>query len=216
MKNKKSVIIATALIAVCLFAGILIIHNTQSKNEYTLESIHNEYVQSDNSIVATVNGADITSKQVCLVKYSYHTNNAVDKAIEQTAIVQLAKQSGFSLNKSDLDKETKYIESAYESLNLPNSEDNLKFKEELKRNHLEMATSIKFQEQIKTQISEQSFSCDNEKINKKYDKYKKVYNEWENGGKESKRLYNKAWSLRKDIAQDYIDYMIKQFKIEKY
>ena len=112
MKNKKSVIIATALTAVCLFAGILIIHNTQSKNEYTLESIHNEYVQSDNSIVATVNGADITSKQVCLVKYSYHTNNAVDKAIEQTAIVQLAKQNGFSLNKSDLDKETKYIESA--------------------------------------------------------------------------------------------------------
>lgn len=216
MKNKKSVIIATALIAVCLFAGILIIHNTQSKNEYTLESIHNEYAQVDNSIVATVNGADITSKQVCLVKYSYHTNNAVNKAIEQTAIVQLAKQSGFSLNKSDLDKETKYIESAYESLNLPNSEDNLKFKEELKRNHLEMATSIKFQEQIKTQISEQSFSCDNEKINKKYDKYKKVYNEWENGGKESKRLYNKAWSLREDIAQDYIDYMIKQFKTEKY
>lgn len=216
MKNKKSVIIATALIAVCLFVGILIIHNTQSKNEYTLESIHNEYVQADNSIVATVNGADITSNQVCLVKYSYHTNNAVDKAIEQTAIVQLAKQSGFSLNKSDLDKETKYIESAYESLNLPNSEDNLKFKEELKRNHLEMATSIKFQEQIKTQISEQNFSCDNEKINKKYDKYKKVYNEWENGGKESKRLYNKAWSLRDDIAQDYIDYMIKQFKTEKY
>lgn len=216
MKNKKSVIIATALIAVCLFAGILIIHNTQSKNEYTLESTHNEYAQVDNSIVATVNGADITSKQVCLVKYSYHTNNAVDKAIEQTAIVQLAKQSGFSLNKSDLDKETKYIESAYESLNLPNSEDNLKFKEELKRNHLEMATSIKFQEQIRTQISEQSFSCDNEKINKKYDKYKNVYNEWENGGKESKRLYNKAWSLREDIAQDYIDYMIKQFKTEKY
>lgn len=216
MKNKKSVIIATALIAVCLFAGILIIHNTQSKNEYTLESIHNEYVQSDNSIVATVNGADITSKQVCLVKYSYHTNNAVDKAIEQTAIVQLAKQSGFSLNKSDLDKETKYIESAYESLNLPNSEDNLKFKEELKRNHLEMATSIKFQEQIITQISEQRFSCDNEKINKKYDKFKEIYNEWENGGKESKRLYNKAWSLREDIAQDYIDYMIKQFKTEKY
>lgn len=216
MKNKKSVIIATALIAVCLFAGILIIHNTQSKNEYTLESTHNEYAQVDNSIVATVNGADITSKQVCLVKYSYHTNNAVDKAIEQTAIVQLAKQSGFSLNKSDLDKETKYIESAYESLNLPNSEDNLKFKEELKRNHLEMATSIKFQEQIRTQISEQSFSCDNEKINKKYDKYKNVYNEWENGGKESKRLYNKAWSLREVIAQDYIDYMIKQFKTEKY
>ena len=216
MKNKKSVIIATALTAVCLFAGILIIHNTQSKNEYTLESIHNEYVQSDNSIVATVNGADITSKQVCLVKYSYHTNNAVDKAIEQTAIVQLAKQNGFSLNKSDLDKETKYIESAYESLNLPNSEDNLKFKEELKRNHLEMATSIKFQEEIKAQISEQRFSCDNEKINKKYDKFKEIYNEWENGGKESKRLYNKAWSLRENIAQDYIDCMIKQFKTEKY
>lgn len=47
-------------------------------------------------------------------------------------------------------------------------------------------------------------------------KYKSLYNEWEDGGKENSKLYKKIWSMREKIAQDYIDYNIKQFQIKKY
>ena len=53
-------------------------------------------------------------------------------------------------------------------------------------------------------------------INEKYEKYKSIYKEWEDGGKENSKLYKKIWSLREEIAQDYIDYRIDQIQIEKY
>ena len=45
---------------------------------------------------------------------------------------------------------------------------------------------------------------------------KSIYKEWEDGGKENSKLYKKIWSLREEIAQDYIDYRIDQIQIEKY
>ena len=57
-----------------------------------------------NTIVATVNDNNITNREVSLVKYSYHTKNALDKAIEQKAIVQLANTDGYKLSETDLKK----------------------------------------------------------------------------------------------------------------
>ena len=128
----------------------------------------------------------------------------------------MANDDGFSLNQSDLEKEINYIDGVCEKLNLPENEDNIAFKEDLKRNHLEMATSIKYQSYIEKQISHQKFSCDNEVINEKYEKYKVVYKEWEDEGKGNSKLYEKMWSLREEIAQDYIDYRIDQLQIKKY
>ena len=128
----------------------------------------------------------------------------------------MANDDGFSLNQSDLEKEINYIDGVCEKLDLPENEDNIAFKEDLKRNHLEMATSIKYQSYIEKQISHQEFSCDNEAINEKYEKYKVVYKEWEDEGKGNSKLYEKMWSLREEIAQDYIDYRIDQLQIKKY
>lgn len=79
-----------------------------------------------------------------------------------------------------------------------------------------MVISIKYQSYIEKQILHQEFSCDDKTINEKYEKYKAIYKEWEVGGKENSKLYDKIWSLREEIAQDYIDYRIEQFQIKKY
>ena len=50
----------------------------------------------------------------------------------------------------------------------------------------------------------------------KYEKYKSIYKEWEDEGKGNSKLYEKMWSLREEIAQDYIDYRIDQLQIKKY
>lgn len=76
-----------------------------------------------------------------------------------------------------------------------------------------MTTSVKYQYHIQKQIMRQSFSSDNKAINEKYEKYKSIYKEWEDGGKENSKLYKKIWSLREEIAQDYIDYRIDQIQI---
>lgn len=113
-------------------------------------------------------------------------------------------------------KEIEYITTQYEKLNLPDNEENNAFCDALIKEHLEMTTSVKYQYHIQKQIMRQSFSSDNKAINEKYEKYKSIYKEWEDGGKENSKLYKKIWSLREEIAQDYIDYRIDQIQIEKY
>lgn len=216
LMKKKIIVIFAIIIAICFLTGILgVVHNTQSE-KYTIENISSEYFQSDGSTIATVNDENITSKDICLIKYSYHTKDALNQAIEQKAIIQLANDDGFSLSQSDIEKEINYIDGVYEKLNLPENEDNIAFREDLKRNHLEMATSIKYQSYIEKKISHQEFSCDDELINKEYEEYKTLYNEWEAGGKESSKLYKQIWNLREKIAQEYIQKRIEQLQIKKY
>lgn len=215
--KKRTIIFLTITTLICVIFGILIIvHNTHTDKRYQIENISNEYFQSDDAVVATVNDNNITNREVSLVKYSYHTKNALDKAIEQKAIIQLANDDGFSLSQSDIEKEINYIDGVYEKLNLPENEDNIAFREDLKRNHLEMATSIKYQSYIEKKISHQEFCCDDELINKEYEEYKTLYNEWETDGKESSKLYKQIWNLREKIAQEYIQKRIEQLQIKKY
>lgn len=215
--KKRTIIFLTITTLICVIFGILIIvHNTHTDKRYQYENISNEYFQSDDAVVATVNDNNITNREVSLVKYSYHTKNALDKAIQQKAIVQLANTDGYKLSETDLEKERDYINNTYEKLNLPDNEKNQMFKEDLIKNHLEMVTSIKYQNQIKLLILHQEFCYDDELINKEYEEYKTLYNEWETGGKESSKLYKQIWNLREKIAQDYIDYRIDQFQIKKY
>lgn len=215
--KKRTIIFLTITTLICIIFGILIIvHNTHTDKRYQIENISNEYFQSDDTVVATVNDNNITNKEVSLVKYSYHTKNALDKAIEQKAIVQLANTDGYKLSETDLEKERDYINNTYEKLNLPDNEKNQMFKEDLIKNHLEMVTSIKYQNQIKMLILHQEFCCDDELINKEYEEYKTLYNEWEAGGKESSKLYKQICNLREKIAQEYIQKRIEQLQINKY
>lgn len=215
--KKRTIIFLTITTLICVIFGILIIvHNTHTDKRYQIENISNEYFQSDDAVVATVNDNNITNREVSLVKYSYHTKNALDKAIEQKAIVQLANTDGYKLSETDLEKERDYINNTYEKLNLPDNEKNQMFKEDLIKNHLEMVTSIKYQNQIKMLILHQEFCCDDESINKEYEEYKTLYNEWEADGKESSKLYKQIWNLREKIAQEYIQKRIEQLQIKKY
>lgn len=69
-----------------------------------------------------------------------------------------------------MEKEINYIDGVCKRLNLPENEDNIAFKKDLKRNHLEMVISIKYQSYIEKQILHKEFSCDDETINEKYEK----------------------------------------------
>ena len=216
MKRKIIIVVLVLLCFVSIILGVYFIVHNNSSDKYTLESIRYEYLNSDRKVVAAVNDVDITNKELCLIQYSSHTNKPLEKAIEQKAIVQLAEADGFSLSESEENKEIEYITTQYEKLNLPDNEENNAFCDALIKEHLEMTTSVKYQYHIQKQIMRQSFSSDNKAINEKYEKYKSIYKEWEDGGKENSKLYKKIWSLREEIAQDYIDYRIDQIQIEKY
>lgn len=216
MKKRTIIFLAITTLIFVIFGILIIVHNTHTDKRYQIENISNEYFQSDDTVVATVNDNNITNREVSLVKYSYHTKDALNQAIEQKAIIQLANDDGFSLSQSDIEKEINYIDGVYEKLNLPENEDNIAFREDLKRNHLEMATSIKYQSYIEKKISHQEFCCDDELINKEYEEYKTLYNEWEAGGKKSSKLYKQIRNLREKIAQEYIQKRIEQLQIKKY
>lgn len=216
MKRKIIIVVLVLLCFVSIILGVYFIVHNNSSDKYTLENIHYEYLNSDRKVVAAVNDVDITNKELCLIQYSSHTNKPLEKAIEQKAIVQLAEADGFSLSESEKNKEIEYITTQYEKLNLPDNEENNAFCDDLIKEHLEMTTSVKYQYHIQKQIMRQSFSSDNKAINEKYEKYRAVYREWEDGGKENTKLYDEIWSLREEIAQDYINYRIDQIQIEKY
>lgn len=216
MKKKFLLAIAILICSIVIILGIYFIFQNSNSNKYTLENIHNEYLNAEEKVVATVNDVDITKKELYLIQYSSHASRPLEKAIEQKTIIQLAENEGFSLSQTEINKETDYITNQYEKLNLPDNEENNEFCEDLKKEHLEMCTAVQYKYEIQQQIMRQSFKCDNDDINKKYEKYKDVYKEWEDGNKESSRLYSKVWSLREEIAQDYIDYRTEHFQIEKY
>ena len=204
MKRKIIIVVLVLLCFVSIILGVYFIVHNNSSDKYTLESIRYEYLNSDRKVVAAVNDVDITNKELCLIQYSSHTNKPLEKAIEQKAIVQLAEADSFSLSESEENKEIEYITTQYEKLNLPDNEENNAFCDALIKEHLEMTTSVKYQYHIQKQIMRQSFSSDNKAINEKYEKYKSIYKEWEDGGKENSKLYKKIWSLREEIAQEYI------------
>ena len=197
MKRKIIIVVLVLLCFVSIILGVYFIVHNNSSDKYTLESIRYEYLNSDRKVVAAVNDVDITNKELCLIQYSSHTNKPLEKAIEQKAIVQLAEADSFSLSESEENKEIEYITTQYEKLNLPDNEENNAFCDALIKEHLEMTTSVKYQYHIQKQIMS-------------------IYKEWEDGGKENSKLYKKIWSLREEIAQDYIDYRIDQIQIEKY
>lgn len=216
MKKKIIFVVFVMLCLACIiFSGFFIVHNYES-DKYMLKNIHNEYISNDETVVAVVNDAIITSQELCLVKYSYQVNNALEQAVEQKAIVQLAEVDGFSLSQSDINNEIDYINEQYEKLNLPDNEDNNAFYDNLIKEHLDMTISIKYKYYIQKQIMRQNFNSTNEAINEKYEEYKIIYKEWEDGDKEDSLLYEKIWSLREEIAEDYIQYRIKELDIVIY
>lgn len=216
MKKKITVAVLVALCFISIIlSGFFIIHNCQS-DKYTLENIHNEYISDDKTVVAVVNDAVITRQELCLVKYSYQANDPLEQAVEQKAIVRLAEADGFSLSQSDINNEIDYINEQYEKLNLPDNEENNAFYDNLIKEHLDMTISIKYKYNIQKQIMRQNFNSTNEAINEKYEEYKVIYKEWEDGDKEDSLLYKKIWSLREEIAEDYIQYRIKELDIVIY
>lgn len=217
MKDKKKIIVFSIITVILLCAGsvILIAASDDTAENYTLEFIYEEYLSADGSVIATVNGEAVTNKDLCIIKYLYHPSNALNQAIEQKAIAELAKSDGFSLDGAEAAKELSYIDERYETLNLPENEQNNEFKEALRINYTELVISKGYEAYIETQILRQEFSCDNKRINKKYEKYKSMYAKWENGDKADFKLYAKIWDLRETIAQDYIKYESKQIQVER-
>lgn len=217
MKKKIKIIILTIIVILsCITTIILIYVKNNSPEKYYLENIITEYADLNESVVAKVNDEPITNKDLCLIKYSFHTQNPIKEAIEQKAIAHLANEDGFALSQEEIDKEIKYIDKAYDNLNLPDTKQNIVFKSDLRNNHLEMSISVNYEAYIKKQILNQEFETSNKEINKKYEKFKSLYKKWEDSDKKDSKLFKKIWLLMDEITEDYIDYRIKEIKIEKY
>ena len=76
--------------------------------------------------------------------------------------------------------------------------------------------SFLFWDFLDKNILNQKFYCDDEEINKSYEKYKAVYKDWTDGGKNNSALYKRAYNQREKIVQDYIDYRIARLEITKF
>ncbi len=77
---------------------ILFYVQDNSPEKYYLENIITEYNDLNESVVAKVNDEPITNKDLCLIKYSCHSQNSVKEAIRQKSIALLAEKDGFSLS----------------------------------------------------------------------------------------------------------------------
>lgn len=209
MKTKALIL---TILSLCLIIGFCGCSNNNTES-YTLENAYNDYINADNDVIATVNNYNITNKDICLIKYSYNTSKPLEQAIKQRTTVFVAENDNFALSQEDKDKEINYINERYKTLKLISSNENDEFYNALVREHLETTISIKYQYNIVKQILNQNFECDNDSINKKYEKYKKLYKKWEDGGKKNALQYKKLWSLREKIAEDYIEYKTAQFQV---
>lgn len=222
MKKKTKILIGLAflisIISIVLTVTVYIYNHTEVKNteEYHLENIYKDYMELDEEVVATVNGEPITNKDLLIVKYLNRPRNVIKEAISQKSIIILAQSEGFSLSKSEIDNEVKYITEDYYRLNLPETEENIKFKNHLIRNYLEICTAIRYKGHIERQIMDNEFQTDNKTINKKCEKFTRLFTKWENSDKPNSRLFRRIWLLADEIVEDYIDYRIKEFPIEKY
>lgn len=201
-KVKKAVIILSVLV----FAVLLTVLNNQEEH-YDLRDISIEYAELDNSVVAAVNGNEITDRDLCIIKYLYGEKDCLDTAVKQKSVSILAEQKGFYLTSQQEYKETEYAVNLYEKLNLDESEVNTDFKNDLIENQIDLSVLYAYRLSVKKEINNSEFSCDIKTVNFKYNLFKTV-NE-----KEINIPFEIKWAIIDDIASDYINHEISNFEV---
>lgn len=201
-KVKKAVIILSVLV----FAVLLTVLNNQEEH-YDLRDISIEYAELDNSVVASVNGNEITDRDLCIIKYLYGEKDCLDTAVKQKSVSILAEQKGFYLTSQQEYKETEYAVNQYEKLNLDESEVNTDFKNDLIEHQIDLSVLYAYRLSVKKEINNSEFSCDIKAVNLKYNLFKTV-NE-----KEINIPFEIKWAIIDDIADDYINHEISNFEV---
>ena len=208
--NRKQIICST-LLALLLIVFTILVINSHNNSPHTVESIYDEYNSEKEEIIATIDDVPIPSKEVCLIKYFYNDNDALDKTVEHKTVLKVAENDGFSLSESDLEYEKNYIKQRYENSSINDNS----FYMDFERCYIEMVTVLRYKGYVEKLIQSQEFETDNSIIMEKYNQYKDMYTEWESGNKEDNNLYKEIWLLREEIAQGYIDYQSQKISVEQ-
>lgn len=211
MKIKKRIFVfCLAAVIVILIFGLFMIKNSE-KEYYTLSDIRNEYVHTDNSIVVNVGSEEITQRDLCIIKYLYYKEDCVDLAVRQKSVSILAEKDGFSLSPQEEYKEIKYVCSNYEKLNLPETEINNVFKEDLIENSLDLSLYYNYITHITIKINNGEFEFKDNKYSFKYNLIN--YINKQNDNEKLKTPYIVRVNLAEKLALDYIDYKIEEYGI---
>lgn len=208
IKNKVKKTGLILIVAVIIFTLLFAVLNNK-KDHYDLREINTEYAGLKNSVVVTVDGREITNRDLCIIKYLYGEKDCLDIAIKQKSVKALAEKDGFSLTSQDEYKEIKYACDKYDKLNLEENTTNKDFKNDLIENQIELAILYEYRLFIKKQINDSEFNCDIKTVNHKYNMFKSL-----NEGDKYGIPFEIKWAIIDDIADDYIDWEIRNIEIK--
>lgn len=208
IKNKVKILLLFLIFAVIIF-DLLFAVLINKEEHYDLRDINAEYAGLKNSVVATVDGNEITDRDLCIIKYLYGEKDCLDIAVKQKSVKVLAEKDGFYLTSQDEYKETKYACDNYSKLNLEENTVNTEFKNDLIENQIDLAVLYEYRLLIKKQINDGEFNCDIKSVNLKYNIFKSL-----NEGDKYEIPFEIKWAIIDDIADDYIDWEIRNLEIE--
>lgn len=209
--KKKTFVLALTDFVIIFVSALFVVQN--SKNEfYTLSEIRNEYVNLDDSKVASVGGEEITQRDLCIIKYLYYKKDCVDLAVRQKSVSILAEKDGFSLSPQEEYQNKKYVCNNYEKLNLPENKINQAFKEDLIENSLNLSLYYEYITHIMIKINNGEFEYNDKKYSFKYDLFN--YLNKQNDEEKLKIPYTVRIKIAENLALDYIDYKIEEYDIK--
>lgn len=163
MKIKKKTFVLALTAFVIIFVSALFVVQNSENEFYTLSEIRNEYVNLDDSKVASVCGEEITQRDLCIIKYLYYKKDCVDLAVRQKSVSILAEKDGFSLSPQEEYQNKKYVCNNYEKLNLPENKINQAFKEDLIENSLNLSLYYEYITNIIIKINNGEFEYNDKK-----------------------------------------------------
>lgn len=211
MKIKKKTLVLGLTAFVIIFVSALFVVQNSENEFYTLSEIRNEYVNLDDSKVASVGGEEITQRDLCIIKYLYYKKDCVDLAVRQKSVSILAEKDGFSLSPQEEYQNKKYVCNNYEKLNLPENKINQAFKEDLIENSLNLSLYYEYITNIIIKINNGEFEYNDKKNSFKYDLFN--YLNKQNDEEKLKIPYTVRIKLAENLALDYIDYKIEEYEI---
>lgn len=208
IKNKVKILILFLIFTVIIFVSLFTVLINKEEH-YDLRDINAEYAGLKNSVVATVDGNEITDRDLCIIKYLYGEKDCLEIAVKQKSVKILAEKDGFSLTSQDEYKEIKYACDNYDKLNLEENTVNTEFKNDLIENQIDLAVLYEYRLLIKKQINDGEFNCDIKSVNLKYNIFKSL-----NEGDKYEIPFEIKWAIIDNIADDYINCEIRNLEIE--
>ncbi len=189
----------------------------QEKNDIhiTQKSINN-FEKADNNIVAKVNDEEIDEKQICITEYFFpDSEDLINQEIENTVLVQLAKENNLTIKETDQEYINKIITGMNDDIlnnGISNNPD--EYLEKVKEYLQNIFLISEYRRLINSEMKNGTLEIDDLELKKEYEDYLNKYSEWKIN--KDVEEYKDITDMREDIINKYMQYKVKQANIKTY